>query len=115
MTIHLLSDLPYELEIQTCTCRRRGGWKNEWIFSDEWKRPIHKQCMKPTQEQVIYRCAMCEDYFISKTLYPTTQRPDPYMVMSEIYVIRTLTPPKHVKNFKPRYELVKDVFCDDCS
>lgn len=104
MTIHHILELPYELESQTCTCRKRPGWKNEFSFSKYWNRPIHSQCNKPTQDEVIYQCADCEEFFISRTLYPELK--------SVLYIARAINSPTPSKRILSNIE---DVFCDDCS
>ena len=111
--IHLLSDLPFELEKQTCTCRRFASFKHEVVYSLEWRRSIHVTCRKPFQDQVIYQCADCEEYFISKTLYPTTQRPEQYKLQSVIYILRALQSPTETES--SIYSKIKDVFCSACS
>lgn len=109
MTIHLISDLPRELEIQTCTCYRRPNYKNSFTFSNEWRRPIHSQCMKPTQDQVIYFCGICEEYFISKTLHPSSGTGHRYKIRSVIYIARAESGPEPMN-----WSIVEDVYCGKC-
>jgi hypothetical protein len=100
--IHLIDGLPNELERSTCTCRRYRNWDNDTRYSDSLGILVHGFCGKPEQDKVVYQCTWCDDLFISTTLRPCTQRPEPYAVSSVIYIARS-------KNYFP----VKDVFCSN--
>lgn len=116
MVINHIADLGFELERDTCTCRKRSSWDNNWMYSTLWNRPIHGTCNKPSQDQVVYQCCWCEEYFISKTLRPAA--PQFKLLYSVLYIARALTPPRFQNKefpFKPSYDKIGEVYCDGCS
>jgi hypothetical protein len=111
----IVENLPQVLEKLTCTCSKRANFSRQGSHYSFEKNTMLHRCGKPYQENVIYECDGCNEYFYSTKLTPTIRIDGEWKIQSVVYIARAMTSPRIKDGTESIYDKINEVFCDDCA